>query len=69
MNVPGLFHFEKFAVFIISYIILWNTRATEFKTILHLTLSLRGPRLPHRVYPCVALWAFKPSPDILVTSS
>jgi hypothetical protein len=33
-----------------------------------LTLSLWGLRLP-RVYPCVALWAFKPSPDILVTSS
>jgi hypothetical protein len=34
-----------------------------------LTLSLQHPRLPHRVYPCIALWAFKPSPDILVTSS
>jgi hypothetical protein len=34
-----------------------------------LSLSLKGPRLPHRVYPCVALWAFKPSPVILLTSS
>jgi hypothetical protein len=34
-----------------------------------LPISLRGPRLPHSVYSCIALWVFKPNPDILVTSS
>jgi hypothetical protein len=48
---------------------LTNNLPVVYVRLVHLTLSLRGPRLPHRVYLYVALWAFKPSPDILVTSS